>query len=76
MKLAGYEATPGEEMAKMGEEIKTPPTPKAPVKTETPKIEAECGECGNPITKAEAEFSKKIFKKQLCRSCQKLKGKK
>ena len=43
--------------------------------TETPKIEAECGECGNPITKAEAQFSKRIFKKQLCRSCQTLKKK-
>ena len=73
MKLAGYEATPSEEMAKMGEETKTPLAAK---KTETPKIEAECGECGNPITKAEAEFSKKIFKKQLCRSCQALRKKK
>lgn len=76
MKLAGYEATPNEEMVKMGEEIKNQPIPKAPVKTETPKIEAECGECGNPITKAEAEFSKKIFKKQLCRDCQALRKKK
>ena len=73
MKLAGYEATPSDEMSKMGEETKTPPIAK---KTETPKIEAECGECGNPITKAESEFSKKIFKKQLCRSCQALRKKK
>lgn len=37
---------------------------------EHPVVEAECHECGNPITKAEAEFSKKIFKKPLCRQCQ------
>lgn len=80
MKLAGYEATPTEEMAKMGEEIKTPTTPQKlkteTTKTETPKIEAECSECGNPITKAEAVFSKRIYKKQLCRSCQALRKKK
>ncbi len=61
----------------MGEEVKQPTTQKEVAKKEeTPKIEAECGECGNPITKAEAEFSKKIFKKQLCRDCQALRKKK
>ncbi|MCK9578740.1 RAD52 family DNA repair protein [bacterium] len=34
------------------------------------EIEAECHECGNPMTKAEAEFSKRVYKKQLCRTCQ------
>ena len=32
--------------------------------------EAECHKCGNPITKAEAEYSKKMFKEQICRTCQ------
>ncbi|MCK6462849.1 MAG: hypothetical protein L6Q29_03480 [Candidatus Pacebacteria bacterium] len=76
MKLAGYEATPSEEMAKMGEDAKIPTTPKTSTKIETPKIEAECEECANPITKAEATFSKRIYKKQLCRSCQALRKKK
>lgn len=35
------------------------------------KVEFECHECANPITKAEVEFSKKMFKKPLCRDCQK-----
>jgi putative transposon-encoded protein len=30
----------------------------------------ECHECGNPITEAEAKFSKRIFGKPLCRTCQ------
>jgi hypothetical protein len=29
-----------------------------------------CENCGKAITKAEANFSKKLFKKQLCRDCQ------
>lgn len=35
-----------------------------------PIIEAECNECANSITKQEAEFSKRMFKKPLCRDCQ------
>lgn len=42
-------------------------------KTETILIEAECHECANPITNAEAEYSKKLYGKPLCRTCQKLK---
>ena len=68
MKLAGYEATPSEEMAKMGDE--EPPKKIVKAKETPPQIEAECHECGNPITKVVAEYSKKIFKKQLCRNCQ------
>jgi len=30
----------------------------------------ECYECAEPISKAEADYSKRLFKKQLCRSCQ------
>ncbi len=37
-----------------------------------PRPEFECFNCANPITKAEAEFSKKVYKKQLCRDCQRL----
>jgi hypothetical protein len=48
--------------------------PVVPGKPETKKPEfapeAECHSCGNPMTKAEAEYSKKIMKKQLCRGCQ------
>lgn len=48
---------------------------KAKVVSDKPVIEAECHECANPITKAEAEFSKKMYKKQLCRTCQKARKK-
>lgn len=41
--------------------------------SDAPVIEEECVSCANPITKAEAEYSKKIFKRKLCRSCQKAK---
>jgi hypothetical protein len=34
--------------------------------------EAECHGCGNPMSNAEASYSKKMFKKPLCRECQKL----
>lgn len=81
MKLAGYEATPSEEMVKMGGGVvDVSPDPKNPAtgektanagKETPPVIEAECGNCGNPITKAESEYSKKVFKKILCRVCQK-----
>lgn len=62
MKLAGYEATPAEEMTKVGEEPK--------IVNEMSPIEAECQECGNPMTNAEKDYSVKRFKKQLCRQCQ------
>jgi len=32
--------------------------------------EAECHECGNPMTKQEATYSMKIYKRNLCRQCQ------
>ena len=77
MKLAGYEGTPSEEMRGLGE------TPKEPVITygkaeNTKNFDplvchgfSKAG-CGNNITKQESEFSKKIYGKPLCRSCQKL----
>lgn len=52
----------------------TPPaeTPTAPAsKSDKPEGEIiECSNCGQFITAPEREYSKKIFKKQLCRSCQ------
>jgi hypothetical protein len=55
---------------KNGKPVDKPTTQPGQNKSNHPIIEAECHECGNPITKAEAEFSKKIFKKPLCRPCQ------
>jgi len=49
--------------------VEIPDTP-APVKKDSPQIYAECQNCGNPMSKEEVEYSKKMFKKQLCRSCQ------
>ena len=67
IKLSGYEPTPAEEVK---------PGMVADKKEEAPKIEAECSECGEPITKAEKEFSLKLYKKTLCRKCQALRKKK
>lgn len=44
---------------------------------ENPLPEYACEECANPLTRQEAEYSKKMFKRkgkpvQLCRSCQKI----
>jgi hypothetical protein len=39
-------------------------------KNEAPDVRWECHECGNPIKEAEAQFSKRIFGKPLCRTCQ------
>ena len=69
MKLAGYEGTPSEEMTKVGETAGHTPAPESK-EGGAPVIDAECHECGNPVTLQEAEYSKKMFKKQLCRSCQ------
>lgn len=66
MKLAGYEGTPSEEMVKAGEPVPVAKTPKST----PPNIEAECNECANPMTKAEAIYSEKMFGKRLCRDCQ------
>lgn len=67
MKLAGYEATPKEEMTKVGEQsVET-----VVVGKEAPQVEAECHGCANPMTKAEVGYSLKLYKKQLCRVCQK-----
>ena len=77
MKLAGYEATPSEEMAKMGE-VSTAPAREAAPEEPTSCAGATKGGCpdGAAITKQESEYSKKMYGKQLCRNCQKLAPKK
>ena len=67
MKLAGYETTPSEEMIKIRETSE----PQKPAQEIKPKIEAECSSCGNLMFKTEKEFSLRIYKKVLCRNCQK-----
>lgn len=76
MKLAGYEGTPSEEMHKVDQAMPEPVEATATKTVNKPVIEAECWECANPITKAEAEFSKKLYGKPFCRVCQKGKAKK
>lgn len=72
MKLAGYEATPSEEMFRMGESpsAATPTKPTTPTSNKKEPI-IECHECAAFITTQVAEYSKRMFKKQLCRDCQK-----
>jgi hypothetical protein len=70
MKLAGYEATPGEEMFKMGEMPAQQPV--QPVqRTATEKVQRLCIKCMKDITEPEYNFSKKLFGKPLCRDHQK-----
>lgn len=67
MKLAGYEATPSEEMHKVGE------TPRAAATT-TPVGEDSvhlCQKCDVPIDETVAKYSKRVYGKELCRDCQK-----
>jgi hypothetical protein len=42
-------------------------------KTNEVTVEYECESCAEGISQAEAEYSKKIFKRRLCRNCQKAK---
>lgn len=79
MKLAGFQGTPAEEMQKMGEKA---PDRSEPVIQREEEVSAPllcvgrngkgCPD-GNTITAAEKTYSLKIYKKQLCRSCQKSK---
>lgn len=69
MKLAGYEATPSEEMRKVGTE--EPVATGAPA-VFTPPQDYSCDKCGDEISKQEAEYSKKIYGKALCRVDQKV----
>lgn len=79
MKLAGYESTPSEEMAKMGEKTSAAtPTQDRETKEKVVQIEeyvchgATKGGCGNDLTKQENDYSMKMYGKPLCRDCQKL----
>lgn len=75
MKLAGYETTPFEEIKNDAtikeitkqdfEKRKEKIAPKV-----QPKQTRECFNCAQQITNAEADYSRRIFKKQLCRQCQ------
>ena len=72
MKLAGYEATPAEEMKdfKNGNEKSAQKEIKVPSEEEF-----LCFSCGNIINKAAYDYSKKLFGKPLCRDCQELRKK-
>lgn len=70
MKLAGYEATPSEEMRKVGSE--EPSVQLGEKFAPPPDITCSYKSCGNEITKQEADYSIKLFGKQLCRSHQKI----
>lgn len=83
MKLAGYEATPSEEMVKIGEKL-----PNAPIASPAPMPAAQkpllkgqiigpdnlptwsCVKCGDPISDKVADYSYKVFGKRLCREHQ------
>jgi len=41
-------------------------------KKDSPMADHSCYNCLNPLTPQEAQYSKHIFKKELCRDCQKL----
>lgn len=71
MKLAGYEGTPSEEMHKVGETHMDSSDPT--IHSTADALDYACSKkgCGNEITKAEHDFSVKLFKKPLCREHQK-----
>lgn len=74
MKLAGYEATPSEEMTRMGE-TRSESAP-ADVVPEDDAVELVChgltkSGCGNELSRQEYDYSKKIYGKPLCREHQK-----
>jgi len=72
MKLAGYEGTPSEEMHKVGEVVKEPVRVETEDENQTP-IDYTCSKkgCGNEISKAEHDYSVKLYGKALCREHQK-----
>lgn len=69
MKLAGYEGTPSEEMHKIGEQVQAPV--KAVEDESQEIVDYVCIKCGEDITKAEGDYSKKLYGKMLCRKDQK-----
>ncbi|MGY3406080.1 hypothetical protein ACVWZV_002193 [Bradyrhizobium sp. GM5.1] len=77
MKLAGYEATPSEEMSKAGEVAPAAPTtPTAVPKAAKPVVDLVChgttrSGCGEDLTQQEYDYSNKMYGKPLCRTHQK-----
>jgi hypothetical protein len=76
IKLAGYEATPSEEMKPAGSaETPAPAATPAP-KSKEPAVELVChgltkSGCGEELTQQEYDYSKKMYGKPLCREHQK-----
>lgn len=71
MKLGGFEGTPAEEMTGKNFAPAAPaPAPAKPTKKAT-TAQAECHECAGPLTEAERAYSMRLYKKALCRGCQK-----
>lgn len=79
IKTAGYESTPSEEMT--GKQFTSPSAPRtapAPAPKQAKptsmatknKQTLECHECAAIITKPVHDFSKRMYKKSLCRDCQ------
>jgi hypothetical protein len=83
MKLAGYEGTPSEEMHKVDQTPKEPTieyqddhsepqeAKKGQVKGPDGKPTWICEKCKDPISDQVHDFSLKVYKKALCRDCQK-----
>ncbi len=68
MKLAGYEPTPAEEMKSGVFTVSNAPQSE---KKQASLSAFKCMRCKNKITKAEADYSKRIYKSTICRNCQK-----
>jgi hypothetical protein len=75
MKVAGYEATPHEEMTRVGDTTSPSAEPTVQLEDE-PAAHLVChgltkSGCGEDITQQEYDYSKKIYGKPLCRKHQK-----
>ncbi len=85
MKLAGFQATPAEEMAKVGETLSEPPSTvfeptidhsvpqqlqKGQILDADGKPAWACSKCGDPISDTVASYSLKTHGKRLCREHQ------
>ena len=70
MKLAGYEGTPSEEMAKVGETPVEPPVNQTKTEPKSVNQVKECSKCNEIIDDAVYNYSMKMFKKPLCRADQ------
>ena len=76
MKLAGYEATPSEEMRPAGAPETREPAASVAPKSNDPAVELVChgiskSGCGEDLTQQEYNYSKKMYGKPLCREHQK-----